>query len=98
MDVCSLTKKAPLAGAAVRTCGVCPHVRLKRPVDPMDVCSLTKEPLRVGIRAYRKSASITSLTIGAATFPPKPPGWFSTTAATATCGWFAGANAMNQAV
>jgi hypothetical protein len=30
--------------------------------------------VRVGIRAYRKSASITSFTIGAATLPPNPPG------------------------
>src|SRR5205807_710716 len=30
--------------------------------------------LRVGIRPYRSSASITCLAIGAATVPPKPPG------------------------
>jgi hypothetical protein len=34
--------------------------------------------------------------IGAAVLPPKPP--FSTTTATATFGWSAGANAMNQAL
>ena len=38
------------------------------------------------------------MAIGAATTPPKPPGWFSTTTATATFGWSAGANAMMQAV
>ena len=35
--------------------------------------------------------------IGAATAPPKPFSWFSTTTAPATTGWSAGAKKMNQA-
>jgi hypothetical protein len=28
--------EAPLAGAVLRTCGLCSRVRLKRPVEPME--------------------------------------------------------------
>src|SRR5205807_2788119 len=54
--------------------------------------------LRVGIRPYRSSASITCLAIGAAIVPPKPPAWFSTTTATAIFGASAGAKQANQVV
>ena len=54
--------------------------------------------LRVGIRPYRSSASITCLAIGAEIVPPKPLSWFSTTTAIATRGASAGAKAANQVV
>ena len=54
--------------------------------------------LRVGIRPYRSSASITCFAIGAEIAPPKPLSWFSTTTAIATRGASAGANAVNHAV
>ena len=41
---------------------------------------------------------MTCFAIGAATAPPKPFSCFSSTTATATCGFSAGANAMMQAV